>query len=141
MNVHFFADGEKYDYEQRGGGVPIIFSYDDSAHGRADLASAFRLCSVPKDYAAGADVAYWASNGLGNMTMGSYLKLLVRLSTAPPHRQAARQQAADGPGGRRQRVQRRAALQAALVRGDQKHVGRHPDGHRRRGPTTTLSVT
>ena len=74
-----FADGETYDGEQRGGNAidncaaHHLFSY-------VDLASAFRLWSVPKGYAlAAADVAFWVSNAMGYMTMGSYLKLLVRL--------------------------------------------------------------
>ena len=84
VNYNFFADGETYDCKKEGGNPndfcadnfqkswSVIFDYANSAEGRQNLKNAFNLCSLPKDYAEGVNVAYWVSNALGFLTMGSY---------------------------------------------------------------------
>jgi len=79
VNPNFFADGETYDCKKEGGNPNdfekswnIIFDYANTAQGRQNLKDAFNLCTLPKDYSEGVAVAYWVSNALGYMTMGSY---------------------------------------------------------------------
>ena len=58
VNTNFFADGETYDCEHRGGNDncaanqaaawPIIFSYADSAQGRADLGAPSGCAACPR---------------------------------------------------------------------------------------------